>query len=300
MTYEHISLLTDYGTADEFVGVMKAVIADMAPNARVTDLGHNVPAFDVRAGSLMLARCIQYVPRGIVVGVVDPGVGTARKAIALEVAGGEGILIGPDNGLLAPAAGMVGGVERAVLLNNTDLHLPAPGATFAGRDIFAPVAAHLCAGISFDELGDAIDADLLMPGLVTLPQIGADEILAEVTWVDVYGNCQLNIGPEDVALLCGVVAVRGDGSQHVSIVVDGAPRSAVITSAFGYIPAGGIGLVIDSYGMLSLAKDQDSAARDIGLGAGDQVVVKRTAVNSGEVNSGSSISTSVQVGLKPR
>ena len=179
--YDHISLLTDYGTADEFVGVMKAVIADLAPHARITDLEHNVPAYDVRAGSLMLARCIQYVPRGIVIGVVDPGVGTQRKAIALEIAGGEGILIGPDNGLLAPAAGMVGGVERAVVLNNVALHLPAPGSTFAGRDIFAPVAAHLCSGVPFDELGDAVDADLLMPGLVTLPQIGDKEIISEVT-----------------------------------------------------------------------------------------------------------------------
>ncbi len=282
--YDHISLLTDYGTADEFVGVMKAVIADLAPHARITDLAHHVPAYDVRAGSLMLARCIQYVPRGIVIGVVDPGVGTQRKAIALEIAGGEGILIGPDNGLLAPAAGMVGGVERAVVLNNVALHLPAPGSTFAGRDIFAPVAAHLCSGVPFDELGDAVDADLLMPGLVTLPQIGDTEIISEVTWVDHFGNCQLNVGLEDVATLLS------GGSLLLSIAVDGVARSATIATAFALIPTGGIGLVIDSYGMLAIAKDQDSAARDVGVGVGDQVILR-----AGEA---SQVSTAVHIGKK--
>lgn len=284
MPYDHISLLTDYGTADEFVGVMKAVIADLAPHARITDLAHHVPAYDVRAGSLMLARCIQYVPRGIVIGVVDPGVGTQRKAIALEIAGGEGILIGPDNGLLAPAAGMVGGVERAVVLNNISLHLSAPGSTFAGRDIFAPVAAHLCSGIPFDELGDAVDADLLMPGLVTLPQIGDTEIISEVTWVDHFGNCQLNVGLEDVATLLP------GGSQLLSLVVDGVARSATIATAFALIPSGGIGLIIDSYGMLAIAKNQDSAARDVGVGVGDQVILR-----AGET---SQVSTAVHIGKK--
>ena len=284
MPYDHISFLTDYGTVDEFVGVMKAVIADMAPHARITDLAHHVPAYDVRAGSMMLARCIQYVPRGIVIGVVDPGVGTQRKAIALEIAGGEGILLGPDNGLLAPAAGMVGGVERAVVLNNLALHLPAPGATFAGRDIFAPVAAHLCNGVPFDELGDVVDADLLTPGLVTLPQIGDTEIISEVTWVDHFGNCQLNVGLEDVQnLLSG-------GSMYLSLVVHGVARSATITSTFALIPTGGIGLVIDSYGMLAIAKDQDSAARDVGVGVGDQVILR-----PGEM---SQVSTAVRIGKK--
>jgi|688.fasta_scaffold199018_2 S-adenosylmethionine hydrolase len=273
--YRHVSLMTDYGLVDEFVGVMKSVIHDMAPHVHVTDLSHNVAQFDVRAGSLLLARAVQYVPRGVVVGVVDPGVGTQRKAIALEVANGEGVLVGPDNGLLVPAAAMVGGVDRAVLLNNTDLHLPAPGATFAGRDIFAPVAAHLCNGIRFDELGDLVDPDTLMPGLVTLPQTGDVEIIAEVTWVDVYGNCQLNVGPTD---LDAIEIIRNDGGnvlgRTLSVVVDSLPRSARVVSAYDDIADGAIGLVIDSYGMLALSKRQDSAARDIGLGPGDQVVLR--------------------------
>lgn len=286
--YTHVSLLTDYGLLDEFVGVMKSVIADMAPHARVTDIGHNVPQFNVRAGSLMLARAVQYVPRGVIVGVVDPGVGTQRKAIALEVANGEGVLVGPDNGLLVPAAAMVGGVERAVLLNNTELHLPAPGATFAGRDIFAPVAAHLCNGVRFDDLGDVVEPETLMPGLVTLPQIGETEIITEVTWVDVYGNCQLNVGPSDLLTLAAMRSVGSGGGATIgrtmSVVVDGSQRSAVVVEAFDDIAEGALGLVVDSYGMLALAKRQDSAARDVGLGAGDQVVLRVDESGGGQVS----------------
>ena len=272
-SFDHVALLTDYGLDDEFVGVMKSVITDIAPHARITDIGHNVRAYDVRAGSLMLARAIQYVPRGVVVAVVDPGVATKRRMVALEVAAGEGVLIGPDNGLLVPAAALVGGVERAVVLSNAELHLPAPGATFAGRDIFAPVAAHLCNGVAFDALGDIVDPDILMPGLVGLPQVGDNVILAEVTWVDVYGNCQLNVGPEDVATLAGAL-------RRLNVVVGGVERSAALVTAFDDISDGALGLVVDSYGMLALAKRQDSAARDVGLASGDQVELR--AAQSGE------------------
>lgn len=280
-SFDHVALLTDYGLDDEFVGVMKSVIADIAPHARITDIGHNVRAYDVRAGSLMLARAIQYVPRGVVVAVVDPGVATKRRMIALEVAGGEGVLVGPDNGLLVPAAAMVGGVDRAVVLSNTELHIPAPGATFAGRDIFAPVAAHLCNGVAFDELGELVDPDILMPGLVGLPQIGESEILAEVTWVDVYGNCQLNVGPDDVMSL-------GGASRRLTVVVDGTDRSAPVVGAFDDIAEGALGLVIDSYGMLALSKRQDSAARDVGLASGDQVVLR--PAQSGETGATTRVS----------
>ncbi|MFZ8997728.1 MAG: SAM-dependent chlorinase/fluorinase, partial [Ilumatobacteraceae bacterium] len=109
--YDTISFLTDYGTSDEFVGVVKAVVRDIAPHVAVIDLTHEIPPFDVRAGSLALARCIGYVPAGVVLAVVDPGVGTDRKAIAVEVAGGAGVLVGPDNGLLAPAVALAGGAE---------------------------------------------------------------------------------------------------------------------------------------------------------------------------------------------
>lgn len=144
MKYSHISLLTDYGLQDEFVGVMKSVMIDMAPHVTITDITHGVPAFDIRSGSLTLARAIQYVPKGIVIAVVDPGVGTNRRAIAIEVADGDGILLGPDNGLLAPAVAMAGGAQRAFALTNTDLHLLAPETLLQGV-IFSPLLRRFCA-----------------------------------------------------------------------------------------------------------------------------------------------------------
>ena len=148
--------------------MVKAVLRDLAPHAVVLDLTHGVRPFDVRGGSLALARAIPYVPDGVVLAVVDPGVGTSRRALAIEVAGGAGVLLGPDNGLLAPAVAITGGADRAVELTNPEHHLAAPGATFAGRDVFAPAAAHLCNGGELTDLGPLVDTGLLMPGMVAL------------------------------------------------------------------------------------------------------------------------------------
>ncbi|MFM7047893.1 MAG: S-adenosyl-l-methionine hydroxide adenosyltransferase family protein [Actinomycetota bacterium] len=263
--YDTISFLSDYGTRDEFVGIVKGVIADLAPHAKVIDLTHEIPPFDVRAGSLALARCISYVPSGIVLAVVDPGVGTARRGVALSVGGGRGVLIGPDNGLLSMGTALAGGADAAVVLNNPRFHLEAPGTTFAGRDIFAPVAAHLCNGVPFDELGEAIDPNLLLPGVVPLPRNEGDEVVAEVTWVDRYGNCQLNVGPDEVSSL-------GD---RVSVVLtsptgERTTRAAGIVNNFAEI-GGGIGLVVDSFGMLAICIDRGSAADELSIAAGDAV-----------------------------
>ena len=266
--HSHVSLLTDYGLHDEFVGVMKCVITDLAPHARITDITHGIPAFDVRAGSLALARAIQYVPPGIVIAVVDPGVGSNRRAIAIEVAGGQGVLIGPDNGLLASAAAMAGGAERVFELSNTDLHIDAPGTTFAGRDIFAPVAAHLCNGGAIEDVGPEIDSATVMPGLVPIPTVEnhdayGEGLRCEVTWVDGYGNCQLNVGPDEIAQF----------GNTVRLVMGDDVRSARIASHFAEIDGGAIGAVVDSYGMVALAVDRGSAAETLRLSAGDAVLV---------------------------
>ena len=266
--HSHVSLLTDYGLHDEFVGVMKCVITDLAPHARITDITHGIPAFDVRAGSLALARAIQYVPPGIVIAVVDPGVGSNRRAIAIEVAGGQGVLIGPDNGLLASAAAMAGGAERVFELSNTDLHIDAPGTTFAGRDIFAPVAAHLCNGGTIEDVGPEIDSATVMPGLVPIPTVEKHDaygegLRCEVTWVDGYGNCQLNVGPDEIAQF----------GNTVRLVMGDDVRSARIASHFAEIDGGAIGAVVDSYGMVALAVDRGSAAETLRLSAGDAVLV---------------------------
>jgi S-adenosylmethionine hydrolase len=280
--YETVSFLTDYGTRDEFVGVVKAVIRDLAPHATVLDLTHEVAPFDVRGGSLALARSIGYLPEGVVLAVVDPGVGTDRRCVAVEVAGGAGVLIGPDNGLLAPAVAMAGGAERAVVLTNPDYQLPAPGATFAGRDVFAPAAAHLCNGIDLYDLGDPIEPDLLLPGVVPLSREEAGVLLCEVLWVDRFGNCQLNVDPGEVgAFALGADAAAGlaPGGVQVRVAVGdpAAPvvRVARVTTTFADIPGGAVGLVVDSYGMLALALDRRSAAEELGVAAGDQVTISR-------------------------
>jgi S-adenosyl-L-methionine hydrolase (adenosine-forming) len=268
--FDTVSFLTDYGTSDEFVGVVKAVIRDLAPHVGVIDLTHEIAPFDVRAGALTLARCISYVPSGVVLAVVDPGVGTDRRAVAIEVAGGAGVLIGPDNGLLAPAVAMAGGAERAVVLDNPEYHLETAGATFAGRDVFAPAAAHLCNGVDLMELGTEIDAALLLPGTIPLPRNEGDTVVAEVLWIDRFGNCQLNVGPDDLDGWDDRLQLRlGAPTEASGVTV----RTAVRATSFAGIAGGGLGLVLDSYGMLAICLDQRSAADDLHLGAGDQVVL---------------------------
>ena len=209
--YDTVSFLSDLGTDDELVGVIKAVIRDLAPHAHVLDLAHGIRPFDVRGGSLALARAVPYLPEGVILAVVDPGVGTTRRAVAIEVAGGAGVMVGPDNGLLAAAVAVVGGAERAVLLTDSAFHLEAAGTTFAGRDVFAPVAAHLANGVDLADLGPAVDPGVLMPGLVPLPRDEEDGVHAEVLWVDRFGNCELNVSVDDLRAGADVfTAVLGD------------------------------------------------------------------------------------------
>ncbi len=263
--YDTVSLLTDYGLIDEFAGVVKAVIRDIAPHAQTIDLTHQIPPFDVRAGSLALARCISYVPSGVVLAVVDPGVGGSRKSIAIEVAEGEAVMVGPDNGLLAPAVAMAGGAGRAVVLTNAEYHLPSHGATFAGRDIFAPVTGHLCNGVDLAEFGELIDADELLPGMVPLPRDEPEGLVGEVLWVDHFGNCQLNIGPDEIA----------DWGTQIQVSFGETQRVATRQHTFADVGTGAVGLVVDSCGMLALVLDQRSAAMDLGIGPGDQITLAR-------------------------
>ncbi len=291
--YDTVSFLTDYGYQDEFAGVCRSVIRDLAPHAAVIDLTHGIPPFDVRAGSLALARSISYVPSGVVLAVVDPGVATARKAIAIEVADGEGVLVGPDNGLLAPAVSMAGGSGRAVQLNNADYQLHAIGSTFAGRDVFAPAAAHLCNGVDLMELGEPVDADLLLPGVIPLPQADDEKVIAQVLWVDQFGNAQLNVGPDDLASTFGErIDVRISSPTDPS---GGITRSALRAHSFAEVAGGAVGLVLDSSGMLALVMDQRSAAEELGLDAGDQVTLTPSG-GSNEPNPGS---TPQPVSIRP-
>ena len=266
--FDTISFLSDFGTTDEFVGVVKAVVRDLAPHVTMIDLTHDVPPFDVRAGALTLARCISYVPAGIVLAIVDPGVGTDRRAVAVEVADGAGIVLGPDNGLLGPAVALTGGAERAVVLTNDEYHLASPGATFAGRDVFAPVAAHLCNGVDLADLGESIDPTLLLPSVIPLPRIEGSSLVCEALWIDRFGNVQLNVGPDDLSGAWGP-----DWGDRVRVRFGEHVRSMVVVPSFAAIPPGAPGLVVDSYGMLALALDRFSAAAELGLGPTDQIVL---------------------------
>jgi S-adenosylmethionine hydrolase len=264
-TYDTISFLSDYGHRDEFVGVVKSVIRSIAPDVRVIDITHEVAPHDVRGGSLALVRSVQYLVPGVVLAVVDPGVGTERRAVAVEVGEeGEAVLVGPDNGLLAAAVAMTGGAGRTVSLTNPKYHLESPGATFAGRDVVAPVAAHLCTGVPLAELGDLIDPITMLPGMVPLPREENGGIAAEVLWVDRYGNAQLNVGPEDVEAMGDRITVQW-GDQV---------RTARVVGAYGELKPGEIGLVLDSYGLLSIALDRTSAADQFKLHAGTGVNLK--------------------------
>jgi len=287
LRFDTISFLSDFGTNDEFVGVVKSVICDIAPHARVIDLVHEIAPFDVRAGSLALARCVPYVPQGVILAIVDPGVGSSRRGVAISVAGGTGIFVGPDNGLLAAAIALAGGAEEAVVLNNSLYQLVAPGNTFAGRDIFAPAAAHLCNGVSLSELGDEIDPALLLPGIVPLARETDGGLQGEVTWVDRYGNCQLNISLDDIA---------GWGEQVRVVITNVATSERVVRSLrvvdnFSQI-AGGLGLVVDSYGMLAICVDRGSAASELQLGSSDLVAL------SPDSPTAQAVVTTVQIGRK--
>jgi S-adenosylmethionine hydrolase len=260
-----VSFLSDYGHADEFVGVCKGVMLGFAPDLTIVDITHNVPAHDVRAGALALVRAVQYLPAGIVLAIVDPGVGTDRRVIALETEGGY--FLGPDNGLLAPAVAMVGGAGRAVSLTNDEYQLTAPGPTFAGRDVLAPAAGHLASGVALADLGDEIDPVGMVPGLVSLPNEEDGGFAGEVWWVDRFGNCQLNVDPAELERLGarpgGPVELRfGDRTRMarwVRAYADAKPSELVV--------------LVDSSGLLSVALDRASAAAECGLHAGSAVTV---------------------------
>ena len=286
--YDTVSFLSDYGSVDEFVGVVHSVIRSISPEVAVVDITHEVPAYDVRSGGLTLARSAQYLCPGVVLAVVDPGVGTPRRAIAVEVGDGVSVLVGPDNGLLAPAVALCGGATRAVSLDNPEYQLPAPGPTFAGRDVFAPAAAHLANGVPLEELGTDINVASLLPGIlpVTYEEDGA--LVGEVLWVDRYGNAQLNIDPDEIESFGDRLRVRfGDEI-----------RTARRVAAFGEVGTNEIGLVVDSYGLVAIVVDRHSAATELGLQPSTEVRIEAFGEDDDEGSRG--VTSPVQLRTKER
>lgn len=263
-----ISFLSDFGLRDEFVGVVHGVLARLAPESRVIDVTHDVNRGDVRAGALAMTRAIQYLPEGVALVVVDPGVGSERKALALETA--WGYFVGPDNGVLSPAVALAGGATKIVSIENPEAMIPSPGATFHGRDIFAPAAALLASGeAAIEELGPALSGDDVNPMLLPLPEIEADRIEGMVWWVDLFGNCQTNVGPDE---LSGLGLSPG---SEVSVTVGGQTHRLPWVLAYSDQAKGGALLHVDSAGLMAIAVNDGSAAEHLGLGEGTTVVFTR-------------------------
>lgn len=260
-----ISFLSDFGHGDEFVGVVHGVIATIAPEVRVIDVTHGIPPGDVRSGALALTRAIQYLPDGVVLAVVDPGVGTGRRALAVETS--KGLFIGPDNGLLSPAVAMVGGGTRFISIENLEIIIPSPGSTFQGRDLFAPAAAYLASGqVTIDDLGPEIDGSETTPLMLPVSQVEAGEVRGEVIWIDVYGNAQTNISLEDLesaGLEPGPVLVKLAASSH----------PAKWVTAYADVLPGHLLIHVDSYGLVAVASNLGNAAKKVGLGLGSTVRV---------------------------
>src|SRR3954447_1978517 len=198
MAAKTITFLSDYGLGDEFVGVVHGVIAGICPEARVIDLGHGVPRQDVQAGALALARALPYVPAGVHLAVVDPEVGARRRAVALRTAQEDRLLVGPDNGLLIPAAERFGGVVEAVEISTSPWRLESVSATFHGRDVFAPVAARLAAGEPLAEAGAPLEPDELQRVEIAAARVEHGALVARVVDVDTFGNVALNARLRDL------------------------------------------------------------------------------------------------------
>lgn len=257
-----IVFLTDYGLADEFVGVCHGVIARIAPDARVVDLTHAVPRQDVMRGALTLGRATPYMPADAVyVAVVDPGVGSERRSVGVRSASGA-VLVGPDNGVLSLAWEALGGAEHAVAIASELVLLQPVSRTFHGRDVFAPAAAHLAAGMALEELGPEISVEELRALELPGPMVSSGAIGARVTGVDGFGNVQLNVTPADLdsAGLGPVLSVRGRQAPRVGIFAD--------------VEEGGLAAIVDSQGQLALVVNRGSAADSLGLTIGKTVVIE--------------------------
>lgn len=256
-----VTFTSDYGTADEFVGVCHAVMARIAPRVRVIDLSHGVRG--VRAGAAVLAQAITYAPADAVhLAVVDPGVGTSRRAVALAAASGA-LLVGPDNGLLVDAARLLGGVTRAHELTNRRYRLEPVSATFHGRDVFAPAAAHLASGVALEALGEPLDPRTLVRLQPTHVDVRPGLLATEVLRADAFGNLQLAARASDLA----------DAALAGQVVIEAANASipAVVGRTFADAVPGALVVLVDSAGHVAVAANQASA-RDM-LGSPDVVRV---------------------------
>lgn len=270
--YQFLSFLTDYNLIDHFVGTCHGVIASIAPTARVLDISHQVPRGDVRQGALTLAQAIGYLPVAVHLAVVDPGVGTERRAVALVAR--EHVLIGPDNGLLPWAADALGGAEQAYELTESAYQLRPVSATFHGRDVFAPAAAHVAAGLAPAKLGPPIAVDSLarLPDPMCLVTDGVAH--GEVIAVDAFGNAQTSLRADALGE-AGIGGPRPGGHLLLSAHGHAAPQPVSYGRTFADVPAGQAVAFLDSAGLLALAVNRGDASAYFGLRVGSPLTVRQ-------------------------
>lgn len=255
--YPWISFTTDYGLDDGFVAACTGVIAGIAPATRVLDVTHTVPAQDIRHGATVLAHTAPYLPPAVHLAVVDPGVGTQRRGVVIVA--GDSLLVGPDNGLLVPAAEALGGPRAAFTLNQPRFWLPTVTRTFHGRDLFAPVAAWLATGVEPRQVGSPLPVTELLRLPEPLVDVDADRVRAEVVTVDHFGNLQLAVAAHQVPWQPPTPLRLTCGGQH---------HHARLATTFADVGEGDLLALVDSAGYLALAVNGGSAASALGLRPG--------------------------------
>ena len=262
-----ITFLTDFGVTDDFVGTCHGVMKRIAPEVEIIDITHGVPPQQVLQGALVLRKTLPYMPEGVHLAVVDPGVGTDRKAIALRSGDGR-LYVGPDNGLLVPAAERMGGIAEAWELTEPEYRLSPLSRTFHGRDVFAPAAAFLAGGLAPSELGPVLEAAELVRIDVPVAQLSAGEIVAHVLIVDGFGNVQLNLTSSELEQ----VGITPGTRLELEIGLE--RYFAIAARTFADVARGDIVLYEDSYRNISIAINVGDAASVISARAGDRVRIR--------------------------
>jgi S-adenosylmethionine hydrolase len=253
-----LTLLTDYGQADEFVGVCHAVALGVDPEVRIVDLTHGIGRHDVRHGALALRNTLPYVPVGVHVAVVDPQVGTERRAVAVRSADGR-ILVGPDNGVLSLAWERCGGAVEAIDVTRSQHRLEPVSATFHGRDVFVPVAAHLAAGAELLDAGEPLAIEELELLELPSPRLEDGAAVAHALLVDGYGNVSLDLGHEHVMSLGLTIGARAE------LTCGGRSASATVVQTFADVPAGEMLVYEDAWGAVAVAVNRGDAATTLGI-----------------------------------
>jgi S-adenosylmethionine hydrolase len=262
-----ITFLTDFGLEDDFVGTCHGVLKRIAPDAQIIDITHGIRPGHVLQAALMLANTLPYMPAGVHLAVVDPGVGSGRRPLALRDAEGR-LYVGPDNGLLIPAADRFGGVAEAHELANPEYALDSVSRTFHGRDLFSPAAAHLALGIALRELGPPVDPEALVRLDLPQPEVGQSRIRAAVLGVDRFGNVALNLSREHLDSMSIVPGMR------VELAARGNRYYAVAARTFADAPPGELILYEDSYRNVAIAVSRGSAAAVLGVEEGAEIVLQ--------------------------